>query len=155
MSYNLFLDDIRYPSDAILLIGDYEYKYSKEPIIIDPYPVKLLDVTKNTNADWKICRYYDAFVKTIEEFGMPNMISFDHDLHDEHMQHYFRNTAINDGEILYDTFKYKTGLACAQYIIDYLKDHPSCKKPTCYVHSANEWGRKNIRQLLDTMLYIK
>lgn len=155
MSYNLFLDDIRQPSDAILLIGEYEYKYSEEPIIIDPHPVKLLDVTKNTNADWKICRYYESFVKAINEFGMPEVISFDHDLHTEHIMHYFNHSKINNGEILYKKLKHKTGVECAEYIVKYLKTHPGCKKPTCYVHSANEYGRKNIRKILDTILYIK
>ena len=148
MSYNLFLDDNRNPSDAILLVGEYKYKYSKKPIIIDPHPVKLLDVTKNTNADWKICRYYESFIKTINELGMPAVISFDHDLHHEHIKHYFEHTVPTNGEILYNTFKNKTGVECAQFIIDFIKNHPGVKKPDFYVHSANQYGRENIKKVL-------
>lgn len=58
MSYNLFLDDIRNPSDCI------HYMYT--PIY--------------TSVDWVIVRNYNEFVKTIEEKGLPEIVSFDHDL---------------------------------------------------------------------------
>lgn len=58
MSYNLFLDDMRFPEDA--------FYYTYNPIY-------------NTY-EWEIVRTYDEFVKIIEEKGIPKKLSFDHDL---------------------------------------------------------------------------
>lgn len=54
MSYHLFLDDIRVPSQ-----------------------VKWVDLPP---ANWVIVRSYEDFVKTIESKGVPVFVSFDHDL---------------------------------------------------------------------------
>lgn len=54
MKYNLFLDDVRKPTD-----------------------VKWLDLPP---VDWVIVRNYENFEKIIRKAGLPSIISFDHDL---------------------------------------------------------------------------
>ena len=61
MSYNLFLDDIRHPYDCI--------SYMPSPGIYSKYL-------------WKTVRNYDEFVSFITQNGLPDLISFDHDLSD-------------------------------------------------------------------------
>jgi hypothetical protein len=62
MSYNLFLDDYRMPKDA--------FAYMHLKIYLD--------------VEWIVVRNYQAFISLIEGKGIPDMISFDHDLADEH-----------------------------------------------------------------------
>lgn len=61
MGYNLFLDDTRVPIDCL--------QYMPNPSLYK-------------NLKWEICRNYDEFVRKIEAGGMPDLISFDHDLSD-------------------------------------------------------------------------
>ena len=91
--YKLYLDDLRVP--------------------IQSYPLM-------NNSDWRIVRSYDEFVKTISSDGLPNIISFDHDLAFEHYRqsmydpdkHY--TNYYTDG-----TFKEKTGFECAKWLVEY------------------------------------
>lgn len=74
MSYNLFLDDVRYPyikncNDKIF--SAYHYTNFK------PFKVE----------KWIIARNYDEFVDIITSKGLPKLISFDHDLDIEHYLH--------------------------------------------------------------------
>jgi hypothetical protein len=125
MKYNLFLDDIRVPNDCL--------EYMPNP-----------SVYKNTK--WEICRNYDEFVRMIESNGIPAMISFDHDLADEHS-----NPDMYDGQEVYNShyseFKEKTGLDCAKWLIDLCID-TGFDLPQYFVHSMNPAGGKNILSLL-------
>jgi len=58
MSYHLFLDDVRMPGDASWI--------------------------RLPSARYDIVRSYDEFVEFIQERGVPEFVSFDHDLADEH-----------------------------------------------------------------------
>lgn len=58
----LFLDDIRWPIEA--------FQYTKNEIFWEK--------------EWSIVRNYQQFVDWIIENGLPKLISFDHDLADEH-----------------------------------------------------------------------
>jgi hypothetical protein len=128
MSYNLFLDDVRMPKDGYL----YDQK---------------VDLCQASNIhNWVIVRDYDEFTSMIRNGGIPTVVSFDHDLHFEHMRHYYDVTSVC-GVVEYGNLKYKTGLACAQYLIDACREK-DVPLPRCYVHSANEWGRENIKKLL-------
>ena len=62
MKCNLILNDERTPLDTFV--------YTNNPIYL--------------NGEWKIVRTYDAFVSYILKYGVPKMISFDHDLGEEH-----------------------------------------------------------------------
>ncbi len=105
MSYNLFLDDFRNPM--------------------------CLRITLT----WEIVRNYKGFVKIIEERGLPQLISFDHDLCLEDINKQ------ND-------FKEKTGYDCAVWLIEYCM-RTNQKLPKWQVHSLNPVGRSNIQSILE------
>lgn len=116
MSYNLFLDDVRDPN-------------------------KFLQSIKT----WVIARDYNQFVNIITERGLPEFISFDHDLA---FEHYPFNDPNQDGKtISYNVYTEKTGYHCAQWLINYCLDKAQ-KLPPFQVHSMNPVGRENIKQLL-------
>lgn len=137
MSYKLFLDDVRSLGET--------YRYTKNKIYQEE--------------DWYIARNYKEFVELVEALGLPDIISFDHDLADEHYrpsmynndQHY--SNYYSDG-----TFKEKTGYECAIWLCDY---HMDCNKhsiellefPQFLVHSMNPIGKKNIETYIQN--YIK
>jgi hypothetical protein len=129
MSYNLFLDDVRMPKDAWL------------------YGKKVISLLQETEIkDWVIVRDYDEFTSMIRNGGIPSVVSFDHDLHFEHMRHYF-DVVQKTGIVEYSKLRYKTGLACAEYLVRACHER-GVPLPKCYVHSANEVGRENIKRLL-------
>ena len=127
MSYKLFLDDVRSPKTT--------YSYMELPIYNEP--------------DWIIVRNYYAFITIIEKKGIPDIISFDHDLADIHYK-------VQDFD--YDREDYeKTGYHCAKWLIDYCLDnllrYPNFEKELpkkIIVHSMNPYGSKNIKSLFDT-----
>lgn len=125
MSYNLFLDDIRNPNDCI------HYMKNKKKYI---------------KWDWKIVRTYDEFVKYIKENGMPENISFDHDLSYEHYNY-------QGCEIPYDKLTEKTGYDCAKWLINYCIDNEMTLPKGLFVHSMNVIGGENINQIFKS--YIK
>lgn len=113
MSWVLFLDDIRFPEDV-----RYDY---------DSY------------SNLRICRSMDDAVWAVKNYGLPSMISFDHDLADIHY-------IIGDGE--------KTGYTFAKWFCDYIMDN-SLDIPldfSYYVHSANPVGAENIRCYMENFL---
>lgn len=108
MNYNLFLDDYRNPNKFL-------------------HDVRV----------WEIVKNHKEFVRIIERRGLPQFISFDHDIADEHY------TAKD-----YGTYTEKTGYDCAKWLVEF------CMKtnqplPEYQVHSMNPVGRKNIQTLLD------
>jgi len=128
---NLFLDDIREPRDACYYVsnpGEY------------------------WNREWTVVRSYDEFVNFIQEKGLPETISFDHDLADEHYQDLFedKNWKKEDSgvELSYDSYTEKTGLECAKWLVDFCIENGK-QLPTCWVHSANPVGKKNIQAYLE------
>jgi hypothetical protein len=116
MSYNLFLDDIRMPYD----VGNYIY------------PVELRQYFRKY--EWVIVRNYDEFVKHIVENGMPHVVSFDHDLADEHYDPSKR-------------YKEKTGYDCAKWMIDFSKSYMVNLPKLIMCHSMNPVGKENIVKL--------
>lgn len=128
MSYNLFLDDTREPPQAFC------------------YDDGVLLVLMTGITDWVIARDYRQFEFILEKRGMPTVISFDHDLHFEHVKYYMNHT-VNTGLIEYERFKHKTGKHCAELVLLKLLMNPG-PSPRCYVHSANDVGRKEIRKVL-------
>jgi hypothetical protein len=143
MSYNLFLDDIRKPEHA--------YIYPKRDgsgLIIDARSLKRCSGVDD--ADWIVVRDYNSFVDTIEERGLPDVVSFDHDLHEEHINHYF-NVTQDTGVIEYANLKEKTGKHCAEVFIEKCKQLQPQKLPDVYVHSANKYGAIEIKRVLEQL----
>jgi len=117
MIYNLFLDDFRNPEVC------FDYTYNQ---------VYLLG--------WTVVKNYDEFVKTVTEKGMPQMISFDHDLAD---LHYVKPPP-------YDEDTEKTGYDCAKWLINYCIDNQLDLPETILIHSMNPVGSLNIKSLFDS-----
>lgn len=117
----LYLDDVRTPTDPL---PGYE--------------------------PWIVVRNYDQFTNYIKEHGIPDFISFDHDLADEHMQDYY--TQVRDYGFQtpsYDKFKEKTGLTCAMWLVEFCQETGLAPKQ-CAVHSHNPIGGKNIQDCINS-----
>jgi len=126
-NYCLFLDDERIP------YGDTKQSSA-------------FDLTRNPKyqiLDWVIVRNFGDFVKTIEERGLPEMISFDHDLQDFHYYHYSTYT-IWSGKIDYTVVE-GTGFECAKWLTQYLLDN-DLDAPEILIHTQNTVGAVNIRR---------
>lgn len=130
----LFLDDIRMPEDAWI--------YSER--------VKMLEKSKTQSCTWTIVRNYEDFCEFIDKFGIPEMVSFDHDLHMEHMRYYYDVTSPT-GILDYSKLKVKTGKHCAEYFLDKWTE---AGKPSTqvFVHSANRWGQVEIKKVLKELI---
>lgn len=115
--YNLFLDDVRNPSNT-------------------QYMPNYLWPLYNTQK-WEVVRSYKQFVRCIIKKGIPDKVSFDHDLAEIHY----------DPSTWTEGFKYneKTGLDCAKWLCKRLN---GAELPQCFVHSQNPVGRKNIADYL-------
>jgi hypothetical protein len=120
--YNLFLDDLRTPLDA--------FAYKRLPVYL--------------NERWEIVRNYADFVAHVLKYGMPNMVSFDHDLADIHYK-----LCNHGGEIDYDSLEEKTGYDCAKWLVNYCMDLGYLPTPQYIIHTMNPVGGKNIKKLLD------
>jgi hypothetical protein len=119
MGYKLFLDDFREPRDAFFYKG---------------FPIY--------NDDWSVVRNYEEFVKIIEELGIPEAVSFDHDLADVH---YEKTSFDYDDENLE-----KTGYHCAKWLIYYCIDNKKELPAIILVHSLNTAGSQNIWSLFNS-----
>ena len=119
--YNLFLDDLREPHQA------FYYTYN------DLY----------NDLKWVTVINYNEFVSYITKHGMPDLISFDHDLADIH---YGMQDEINQDD--YDIMTEKTGYHCAKWLIEYCMDN-NVSPPDYLVHSMNTVGAKNIKYLIE------
>jgi len=101
-----------------------------------------------TSIEWVVS--YDQFTEWITRFGMPDMISFDHDLADEHYtpQEYWDDYDASKEYQDAQVYTEKTGMQCAKWLVNYCMDS-GLGLPKYYVHSANPVGADNIRGLLD------
>ncbi len=121
MPYNLFLDDVRNPNEYL-----------------------------QDTRTWETVRSYNEFVNIIQKKGLPEFISFDHDLAMEHYPFMEQNGGLgNPHRIPYETYKEKTGYDCAKWLIEF------CMKieqplPQWQIHSMNMVGRTNIHKILST-----
>lgn len=110
------------------------------------------DVRQPVSDKFDVVRSYDEFAEYLKTKPMPKLISFDHDLADEHMQDYFKQVAAYGFQTPdYDTYKEKTGLDCAKFLCDYFQKlewagfDPKDAFPACGVHSANPVGTEYIQ----------
>ncbi len=116
-NYDLFLDDIRFPSDVTW--------------------VRLPD------CEWTIVRSYEEFRDAIWNLGIPNIISYDHDLSMEHYENYHKVNEQGGLVIDYNQFKEKTGYDCCKFLVNQC-NKLNVKHPDFIVHSMNPVGVKNI-----------
>ena len=121
MTY-LFLDDIRMPEQ----VGNYM-------IPVDLRPMYRIE-------KWQIVRNYKEFTEWILANGLPDVVSFDHDLAEAH---YCPDTWT-------ESFKHleETGYDCAKWLADFCA-HEHLPLPIYYIHSMNPVGSENIRCYLE------
>lgn len=117
MSYKLFLDDIRSPRDCV--------EYMRNTIY---------------NEKWVVVKNYDDFCNTVIAGGIPEMVSYDHDLADEHY-------CDGDRGFVRDDYSEKTGLDCAKWLKQYCRKKDEAHPPFL-VHSMNPVGAENIKRHL-------
>lgn len=128
MSYNLFLDDERFPDQV---------RWVKLPSV-----------------GFTIVRSYDEFVENILDNGrVPTFVTFDHDLCDAHycaMAQEVESYTHDDGDLV-KTFDYgpeKTGFECAKWLVEFCHE-ANVKFPDYEVHSLNPVGAKRIRDYIE------
>src|SRR6185437_11915652 len=83
---------------------------------------------------------YGQFKRGIEIIGVPEVISFDHDLADEHYPPVF---SYSQPPICYEDYKERTGYDCAKLLVE-RGEFPRLT----IVHSFNTAGAQNIAHLL-------
>lgn len=103
--------------------------------------------------EWIIVRSYEEFKQGIIDFvkehnELPAICSFDHDVHNEHIQYYHDHV----GEpIDYVELKEKTGMHCAKWFTEFC-DKNNLKPNYLCVHSHNPIGASNIMNWLNFWL---
>lgn len=108
MKYHLFLDDERNLSD-----------------------VTWVTLPSKINFNWIVARNYDEFVKTVLSFGIPEFVTFDHDLAD----------------IIYAPEK--TGYDCCKWLVEFCEER-QVKFPEFEVHSMNPVGAERIHSYIES-----
>ena len=98
---------------------------------------------------WEVVRNYDEFTTWITKNGIPDLISFDHDLAKEHIDDYFNQFAQQGYQMPdYEKYKEKTGLDCAKWLCEHIQKN-NLKLNLCSVHSHNPVGASNIQSYLN------
>lgn len=128
MKKRLFLDDFRRPLDAYNLVAASEAKYYT------------LDEEKN----WAVVKNYGEFKAWLLLNGVPDFVSFDHDLADIHYEMPFEDWNEGSSEQLGVE---ETGMDCAKFLVD-LCVSEGVKFPKFNVHSQNPVGRRNIQEYI-------
>jgi len=123
VSYRLYLDDERLPKESFRTWGDPDYD----------------------RLDWTVVRSHHEFVKTVEARGLPELVSFDHDLDEEHYAALQRGMT-HEGFRKAD-FKVPTGYISALWLVQYCWKH-SLALPRYKTHTLNPYGRDIILEVL-------
>ena len=119
----------------------------KTALYLDDVRTPLADLPNH--APWTVVRNYEEFTLHIMENGIPDFISFDHDLAPEHMNDYFNQVAHQGYQHPnYDDYQEKTGLDCARFLVDYCQNH-KLQLGRCAVHSHNPVGAVNIQSFIN------
>lgn len=119
----------------------------KTALYLDDVRTPLADLPNH--ASWVVVRNYEEFTLYIMENGVPDFVSFDHDLAPEHMNDYFNQVAYHGYQHpKYDEYQEKTGLDCARFLVDYCQNH-QVELKRCAVHSHNPVGAANIQSFLN------
>lgn len=127
----LWLDDIRNPFTDNWL-RDYAPQFS--------------------NGEGKVVwvKNYDEFINHIIFNGIPDMISFDHDLGEDVAKKRVSN-GMSKRQARSLKRETKSGYDCTKWLVDYCLDN-GVSIPHFGVHSANPVGAENIRGLLNNAI---
>jgi hypothetical protein len=124
----LWLDDIRNP-----FVGDWLMSYAPRFAYGDGEVI------------W--VKNFDEFVNHIKFKGIPDMISFDHDLGEDVAISKVK-MGTSKRQARKEKKETKSGYDCAKWLVDYCLDK-EIPIPVFGVHSANPVGAENIRGLLN------
>lgn len=112
MSYYLFLDDARKPSDVNWV----------------PLP---------ENVAWVVARSYEDFVMTLNKMGIPKFIAYDNDLCEAHYHAFFN---LREHYVVeYKNFETKCGIHCVEYLLKLCKKQ-GIKHPDFITHTRNHYA---------------
>ena len=111
--YHLFLDDFR-----------------------DPLDVTWADLPA---VEWSIVRSVDCFKKWINKFGLPSLVSFDHDLLPQHYKPFFNTPLPTDG----------TGFEACEWLVQ-ICEFNSLEFPKWIVHSQNS---RAVTKMVDFLVH--
>jgi hypothetical protein len=112
-----------------------DWRFTVANLFLDDSP------ERKTPEGWDRVWNYTQFVDYIEKLGVPEVISFDHDLGTEH---YPTTWQTGNEKIDYSKFKEKTGYDCAKYLVE-----KGIFPKLAIVHSYNIVGAKNIAHALE------
>ena len=98
---------------------------------------------QSLNEHWVIARNYAEFVKIITEKGLPEFVSFDHDLEPDEIVGDVMD--IKNCKVIIA----KSGMDCTKWLVEYCIDNKQLL-PKYFVHSANPVGRDNINGYLES-----
>jgi hypothetical protein len=101
--------------------------------------------------EWHIVRSYGEFVAYVEENGVPELISFDHDLAPEHYAPPHVWGEKYAGWVAEQRFAEKTGMQAAEWLKEYCLDMGEQLRAFT-VHSANPEGAEQILTLLNNFM---
>lgn len=130
----LYLDDFRNPIDSYHTMKDTIYLSGK----------------------WNIVRNYNEFKQYIEDNGIPDIVSFDHDLADEHYtpaeywDHYEASEEYQNQR--YPEYKEKTGYDCLMFLLEHVLN-PDARVniiPSILIHTANPVGRDKMKAAINS-----
>lgn len=101
------------------------------------------------NINWVID--YKQFVQWIQKYGLPDAVSFDHDLSEEHYTPEYLwedyQASKRHQEAMKKSYVYPTGEDTAKWLKNYC-DTNKKKLPQIYIHTANPVGEDWIREAL-------
>ena len=94
-------------------------------------------------AGWRVVGNYQEFISYVMEEGVPEVVSFDHDLADEHYDIDWYEVYV---EGLMPATSQPTGLECLKWLVKFCQDTntPMPKKMLC--HSMNPIGKQMIEE---------
>jgi hypothetical protein len=101
--------------------------------------------TDTQNINWTIVRDYNEFTAYIEAHGIPDLVSFDHDLSIDHVEHLIEQAGRPTHLMALDYAKIeRTGYHCAKWLCNYCLDNGKKLPQILTIHSANPAGSDNI-----------
>lgn len=95
-----------------------------------------------------IVRNFEDFKSYIIDNGIPDIISFDHDLGEDIAKYKYENGILSKRQARIEKRNSKTGLDCANWLINYCIDN-NLKLNKVFVHSANVVGAENIISVIN------
>lgn len=104
---------------------------------------------------WVVVRNVNNFITFIEHYykqfsRLPDFISFDHDLAEEHYPaHPLNWEDYQQGKIDYSKYQEKTGLTAAKFLVQFARER-DLDLPRYAAHTMNVVGRKNITEELES-----